>query len=278
MVARNEGDKVVFTNTALPNTIELKNVSHSYDGGKTFVIKDLNFLAEKDKDSGDFIVLLGPSGCGKSTVLNFIAQLKKPTLGEILINDKPISASIPMVFQQYSNFPWLTVLQNVMLSDTYKGISGKESKDRAMEMIKKVGLSGHENKYAQGAPEGALSGGQLQRVAIARSLMANPKILLMDEPFGALDINTRYSMQLLLAEMWSDLHATIVLVTHDPNEAVFLADEIYVMDANPGRIVKSFTIDLPAERTRETRRSKKFLDQVTEVEDTLHGLIKAKEK
>ena len=268
--------KVVFDNTALPDVIELKKVSQSYDGGKSFVIKDFDLLVEKKKDAGDFIVILGKSGCGKSTILRYIANLQKPTSGDVLINSEPINTSTPMVFQRYSNYPWLTVLENVMLPFTYKGnFNEKEAKDKAMAMIKQVGLVGHEKKYAQDA---ALSGGQLQRVAIARSLIADPKLFLMDEPFGALDINTRYQMQLLLAQIWKELQSTIVLVTHSVEEAVFLGDEIYLMDSNPGRIVEHFHVPLPLERDRDTRKTKSFLNLVEEVEDALFELIDQKKK
>ena len=172
-------------------------------------------------------MILGTSGCGKSTVLRYIAGLQKPTAGSVLINDKEVSEDnrVAMVFQQYSSLPWLTVLDNVSLALEFKGISDKEKKAKALEMIELVGLAGHENKYAQYP---TLSGGQLQRVAIARSLIANPEILLMDEPFGALDINTRLQMQDLLTGLWHKFHPTIIFVTHDISEAVYLGDDIFL--------------------------------------------------
>ena len=165
----------------------------------------------------------------------------------MLIHGKPMEEAprVSMVFQQYSSLPWYTVLDNVALSLQYKGIPKKEQHERAMDIIKKVGLEGHENKFAQYP---TLSGGQLQRVAIARSIVANPEILLMDEPFGALDINTRLQMQDLIADLWTDFHPTVIFVTHDISEAVYLGDDIYIMKSQPSRFVKHIHVDLPLER------------------------------
>lgn len=263
-------------NTECPDVIELRNVSQTYNNGKSWVIKDFNLLIEDMPAQGQFIVILGPSGCGKSTILKYVAGLSKPTSGEIFINEKPISGHVPMVFQQYSNFPWLSVLDNVMLSGKFNP-NFKEFKkdfmDDCYKMLEKVGLKGHEHKFAQ---DTVLSGGQLQRVAIARSLMANHEILLMDEPFGALDVNTRLQMQLMLSKIWETTQCTIVFVTHDISEAVFLGDIIHLMSANPGRIVRSFKVDLPLVRTKETRRTPEFISLVNEVEDALFDLIQRK--
>ena len=254
-----------------PDVIELQDVSQTYNNGKSWVIKDFNMLVEEMPTQGQFIIILGPSGCGKSTVLRYIAGLQKPTSGKILINEKPANDFVPMVFQQYSNFPWLSVLDNVMLAGRFHPVSNqKDFRDECLKMIEKVGLKGHERKYAQ---DTVLSGGQLQRVAIARSLMSNPDILLMDEPFGALDVNTRLQMQLMLAKIWETTQCTIIFVTHDIAEAVFLGDIIHLMSANPGKIVKSFKVDLPTIRTKETRRTSKFISLVNEVEDSLFELI-----
>jgi len=226
----------LFPDSNQPNIIELRQVSHSYDGGDSFVLQNLNFLVEDKPAQGQFVVILGPSGCGKSTVLRYIAGLQRPTSGEVLLNGQPIDANnrVGMVFQQYSSLPWLTVLDNVSLALAYQGVSEKERQQKAMEMITKVGLAGHENKFAQYP---TLSGGQLQRVAIARSLMANQEILLMDEPFGALDINTRLQMQDLLADLWREIHPTVIFVTHDISEAVYLADVIYIIKKAPSCFV-----------------------------------------
>ena len=171
-----------------------------------------------------------------------------------------------MVFQQYSSLPWLSVLDNVGLALKYKGVSKAERDSKAMELITKVGLAGHEHKYAQYP---TLSGGQLQRVAIARSLLANSDILLMDEPFGALDVSTRLQMQDLLLDIWNEYHPTIVFVTHDIPEAVYLADDIYIMKSAPSRFVEHIHVDLPLKRDRSTKRDPRYIELVQQVEDTM---------
>jgi NitT/TauT family transport system ATP-binding protein len=262
---------IAFENTVLPDIIELRGVSQTYNGGRSFVLQDLNLLIEDVPQVGEFVVILGRSGCGKSTLLRYIAGLQQPSSGQVLINGQPRTDAtrISMVFQQYSSLPWMTVLQNVMLPLTFKGAKLSEAREAAMQMIQTVGLEGHEAKYAKYP---LLSGGQLQRVAIARSLVANPHFLLMDEPFGALDTYTRFQMQLLLAKIWETLQATIIFVTHDIPEAVFLGDEIYLMSSNPGQIVQRFHVDLPPQRTRETKQSPRFLQLVTQIDDAITAL------
>ena len=248
--------------------IELKNVGQSYDGGENWIIKNANLSIPDKPEQGEFVVILGMSGCGKSTLLRYIAGLQKPTEGEVHIHGKPMEEAprVSMVFQQYSSLPWLSVLDNVALPLTYRDVPKSEQKERAMDIIKKVGLDGHENKYAQYP---TLSGGQLQRVAIARSMVANPEILLMDEPFGALDINTRLHMQDLLAGLWSEFHPTVVFVTHDISEAVYLGDDIYIMKSQPSHFVEHMHVDLPLERSRELKRDPRFIEMVQEVEDRM---------
>jgi NitT/TauT family transport system ATP-binding protein len=174
-----------------------------------------------------------------------------------------------MVFQRYSNLYWRTVLENVMLPLEIKGEITKEGRDKAKAMLEMVGLQDHMDKYAS---DQVLSGGQLQRIAIARALMQDPSIILMDEPFGALDIHTRTKMQLLLKSIWEPRNITIIFVTHDIQEAVFLGDDIYIMDANPGRIVEHYKVDLPLHREREIRREPRFAKLVGELEDSLFAL------
>lgn len=260
-----------FNDVNIPDVIELKNICQSYDGGKTFIIKDLNLLIEDKTSTGKFVVLLGTSGCGKSTVLRHIAGIQYPTSGEILINGKPRDSKtiVGMVFQQYSSFPWLSVLDNVTLGLKFKGMAQKERDNRAMEMIKTVGLDGHEKKFAQYP---TLSGGQLQRVAIARSLVSTPEILLMDEPFGALDLHTRLKMQELICQIWTKLRTTMIFVTHDIPEAVYLGDEIFIMRSNPGMIAEKIIVDLPYERNASMKREKRFTDQVYNIEDKLKDI------
>lgn len=250
--------------------VELRNVRQTYDGGKTWTIDGLNLLLEDGKNN--FVSILGASGCGKSTLLRYISGLQKPTSGDVFINGKRPDKNtvVGMVFQKYSSFPWLSVLENVALGLDIQGVPEKERNAKAMDMIQQVGLDGHEHKYAQYP---ILSGGQLQRVAIARSLLANPRILLMDEPFGALDINTRADMQDMLNQIMVDIPGmSIVFITHDIAEAVYLTDDIYIMQANPGRIIDKFHVDLPFERDRSLKRGNKFKSMVDDVEERMEAL------
>lgn len=265
---------------SLKNVIELRNIHQSYqkDGENVEVIKGLNLVIEDKPDQGQFITILGPSGCGKSTLLRYISGLQKPTSGEVFLHGKPRESkdTIGMVFQQYSSFPWRTVLENVAISLEVQGVPKKERLERAYAKLEMVGLEKHYKKYAM-YPH--LSGGQLQRVAIARSLLANPQILLMDEPFGALDIKTRYQMQDRLIEIWnnlakSDEATTIVMVTHDIPEAVFMSDEIYLMSKAPANFVEKIKVDLPLVRTREHKKTKYFQDMVTYIEERMFQINK----
>jgi NitT/TauT family transport system ATP-binding protein len=248
--------------------ISLQNIRQTYNDGKTVVIDQFNLEIPDKPAQGQFIVILGMSGCGKSTILRYIAGLQTPTEGKVLIHGNPVEKSqrVSMVFQQYSSLPWLTVLDNVALALEYKGVSLKDRRAQAMEMIQLVGLDGHQMKYAQYP---TLSGGQLQRVAIARSLLANPEILLMDEPFGALDIQTRLQMQDLLSDIWLKFHPTIIFVTHDIAEAVYLGDDIYIMCAPPSSIVEHIPVELPFYRGRDIKKEQKFTDIVQYVEDKM---------
>ncbi len=268
--------KVDFTDRQnRPNIIELKDVSQSYDGGETYVLKDVNFLIEDKPEQGQFVCILGPSGSGKSTILRYIANLQKPTSGEVLIKGKPASREhrVSMVFQQYSSLPWMTVLDNVGLALRYQGFDKKTRDQKAMEMIELVGLAGQEKKFAQYP---TLSGGQLQRVAIARSLLANSQIILMDEPFGALDVKTRLQMQDLLEDLWIKFQPTVVFVTHDISEAVYLGDDIYVLKSAPAYFVEHIKVDLPFGRDRTIKRDPKFIEMVRSIEDIMVALSSEK--
>ncbi len=257
-----------FTDTELRNIIDLRGIGQSYDGGQNWIIKDLEFLIEDKPEQGQFVVILGMSGSGKSTLLRYIAGLQEPTEGNVLIDGKPLDEAqrVSMVFQRYSSLPWMSVLDNVGLGLQYQGMSKSERDEKAMEMIQLIGLDGHQHKYAQYP---TLSGGQLQRVAIGRSLLANPQILLMDEPFGALDVKTRLQMQDLLSKIWHQFHSTIVFVTHDIAEAVYLGDDIYILKSAPSKFVKHINVDLPFIRTRETKREKRYTELVHHVEDLM---------
>lgn len=256
--------------------IELKNISQSYDGGKSFIIKDLNLTIEDKPNKGQFIGLLGPSGCGKSTLLRYICGLQTPTVGEVMLAGKPRTENdrVGMVFQKYSSFPWLSVLDNIALGLKLRGVGKAERIKQAKEMLEVVGLKGHGHKYAQYP---TLSGGQLQRVAIARSLLANPRILLMDEPFGALDIKTRLMMQDSLCDIYNrlfgqNLDPTILFITHDIEEAVYLADDIYVMGKAPAKINHHIKVDLPDHRDRMLKKEPYFRDQVSNIEDIMMSM------
>ncbi|MEJ0053994.1 MAG: ABC transporter ATP-binding protein [bacterium] len=257
---------VEFVNTDLPDIIELRGVTQRY--GQRTVLDGLNLLIEDKPDQGQFVVLLGISGSGKSTIFRYLNGLQTPTSGAVLIKGKPVSeyGAVSTVFQDYSSLPWRTVLQNVELPLVFKSVKKRERRERALEIIARVGLKGHEHKYAR-TP--TLSGGQLQRVAIARSLIANPEIILMDEPFGALDGITRFEMQQLLADLWKTSQSTIVFVTHDQQEAVFLGDDIYVLDPRIGKIGSRIRVDLPLVRDLSTKRDPRFMQLVTEVDMAL---------
>ena len=241
----------------LPETtapiVEFRNVEKTYHAGtrKAFTaIRDISFRIEDLPGIGEFIAIVGPSGCGKSTILNLIqgfSDVYPPTSGEVLVRGQAVRGpgrDRGMIFQRYSSFPNRTVLGNVTfgleINRDELGLTKREMRERAREMIARVGLSGHEDKYPH-----QLSGGQQQRVAIARTLVLKPRIILMDEPFSALDEPTRYEMQRLITELWHDVQATVFLVTHSISEAVYLGDRVWIMTPGPGRIGAVFEDVLP---------------------------------
>jgi NitT/TauT family transport system ATP-binding protein len=237
------------------------------------VFKDFKLSIKDIKDRGQFITIMGKSGCGKSTLLRYISGLQVPTSGEVYIYGKRRTDKdrIPMVFQQYTSFEWKTVLQNVALPLILKGIPKDEANDKAMDMIKIVGLNGHEKKWAKYP---ILSGGQLQRVAIARNLVVNPQILLMDEPFGALDTVTRKQIQVFLRSVFENakIDPTVIFVTHSESEAVFLSTDIYILDSGPATIRHHFSINLPQNRNDSVRYSTEFTDYVNKLGSLLEDL------
>jgi NitT/TauT family transport system ATP-binding protein len=224
--------------------IELLNVGKTFGRGNGTVValESVNL----DIRDGEFTVLIGPSGCGKSTLLYLLAGFEKPTEGRILLDGATIDKPGPdrgFVFQDYALFPWKTVLGNVTFGLVNNGWGRKEAKEIAREYIDLVNLSGFENAYPH-----TLSGGMKQRVGIARALAYDPKVLLMDEPFGALDAQTRKYMQRELVEIWEKAQKTVVFITHSVIEAVFLADRIVVMTARPGTIKGEVEVNLPRPR------------------------------
>ena len=244
-----------------PYVLELKDVSKTFvspDGRAFQAIRNIDLSVKDEPGVGEFRVFLGPSGCGKSTILSIVAGLFAPTTGQALLRGEPITGPGPdrgMVFQGYSSYPWLTVLDNVAFGLMLRGVPREERERTARTWIKKVGLEGSERKYPR-----QLSGGMRQRVAIARTLAVKPQIILMDEPFGALDVQTRLGMQNLVNELWEEIDATILFVTHDIAEAVYLADRIHILSAGPGTFVDDVEVDLPLHRTEDLKTSKRFRD------------------
>ena len=219
-----------------PPIVEGRNLTVRF--GPATALSDLSFKVDDVPNRGEFVCFLGPSGCGKSTLLNLIAGLNMPTEGELLMDGRPVPGpgrDRAMIFQQYSSFPHLTVFKNVMFGLTINrdemGMSPSECEDRTMKLIREVGLTGHERKYPH-----QLSGGQQQRVAIARTLALEPRIILMDEPFSALDEPTRLEMQELIVELWNRVQPTVFCVTHSITEAVYLSERVWIFTRGPGQI------------------------------------------
>ena len=239
--------------------IDIKNVS------KSFMTKDKDFTALKNVDlhidDGELICLLGPSGCGKTTLLRLIGGLEKADEGEIYDRGELVegpSRERGFIFQQYSLFPWLNVLDNVMFGLNLSGEHSKEENLAAAERyLERVGLAEFKKSYPH-----ELSGGMKQRVAIIRSLLNHTPVLLMDEPFSAVDMLNRHSLQEQLIGVWKRFNTTIIFVTHDVDEAVYLADKIVIMDKNPGRVQDIVENDLPRPRQRESREFLDFQDKI----------------
>ena len=205
----------------------------------------------------DFVTILGPSGCGKSTLLRIVAGLDRPTSGRVTIDEREVigpGAERGMVFQSYTLFPWLTVHENIAFGLRERGISHAERRKVADRFIQQIGLSGFENHWPK-----QLSGGMQQRTAIARALANDPKILLLDEPFGALDNQTRALMQEMLLGIWERDQKTVLFVTHDIEEAIFLGNRVVVMSARPGRIKAEIAIDLPHPRSYKIKTTPEFV-------------------
>ncbi|OUM99628.1 MAG: ABC transporter ATP-binding protein [Paenibacillaceae bacterium ZCTH02-B3] len=228
--------------------------------GKVYRTKKSEFTALKDIHleigNHEFLTLIGPSGCGKSTLLRILAGLEEATEGTVLIDGRPIDgpgADRGMVFQSYTLFPWLTVRQNIEYGLKLKGVPLLERRRVSEFYLRMIRLE----RFAAAYPK-QLSGGMKQRVAIARALANKPKVLLMDEPFGALDAQTKQEMQELLLEVWEKEKTTVVFITHDIEEAVFLSQRICVMGANPGRIIAEYPVPLPPKRNEETRLQPAF--------------------
>lgn len=241
--------------TTKPNKIVLKDVSKVFRLGKDY-FQALDHVSLELGES-EFVTVVGPSGCGKSTMMNLLAGLITPSEGSVTVDGKEVDGPSPergVIFQQYALFPWLTVRANVEFGlRSRKDISKQQRREIAEHFIEMVGLT----QFADALPK-TLSGGMKQRCAIARAYAVNPSILLMDEPFGALDALTRVQLQSQLLDAWSQDKRTVMFITHDVDEAVFLANRVVVMAAKPGRIYDIIPIDLPYPRTDEMRLSPEF--------------------
>ena len=246
--------------------VQIKGVEKVYEGrnGKTVALNGVDL----DIYDNEFICVVGPSGCGKSTLLNIIAGLHEPSAGEVLVDGVKVEGTgvdRGVVFQQYALFPWLTVKKNVEFGlKLRKDLSPQQRDEIAMKYIKMVGLE----KFVDSYPK-ELSGGMKQRVAIARAYAVNPSILLMDEPFGALDAQTRTQLQTELLRTWEEEQKTCFFITHDVEEAILLASRVVVMSARPGRINDVIDIDIPYPRNQET----KMLPRFTELKNYIWGMV-----
>jgi NitT/TauT family transport system ATP-binding protein len=236
-------------------------------GDETPAVQDISFDVEDKPRCGEVVVFLGPSGCGKSTILKAVAGLIEPTKGEVLLDGKRVdgpSRDRGMVFQAYTSFAWLTVRRNVEYGMRLRGVKASERREKAAKIIDAVGLGEFADRYPKD-----LSGGMKQRVAIARTLINEPRVVLMDEPFGALDPQTRWGMQSLLLDISRTADNTILFVTHDVSEAVYLGDAVYVLSSRPARILHRVDVPFFADREPSLRTSAEF----RAVEKKLLGLL-----
>ena len=246
--------------------IRAEHIDKVYKTGKKSVAAIENVSI--DIQDNDFVCIVGPSGCGKSTLLRMLAGLDFPSAGNIIVNDRKVTGPGPdrgMVFQTYTLFPWMNVEDNIKFGLKIKKLPKAEQQEIADRYLKIIGLEKFAKSYSK-----ELSGGMKQRVAIARALANQPEVLLMDEPFGALDPHTKSMMQLLMREIWVKEHPTVVFITHDIDEAVFLADKIYVMSARPGKMIKRVNVYLPHKRTLDLKDSPEFIKIRKGINDLLY--------
>ncbi|AWM94451.1 sulfonate ABC transporter ATP-binding protein [Pseudomonas sp. 31-12] len=247
--------------------LQVDKVSLRYqkpDGGMFTALEQVSFEVPDQQ----FAVLVGPSGCGKSSLLYLTAGLNEPTEGEIYVGGQQVQgpgADRGMVFQSYTLFPWLTVRQNVEFGLKRRGMAAAQRKEIVDYYVNEVGLTGFADNYAK-----QLSGGMMQRVAIARALANDPQILLMDEPFGALDSQTRLQMQQLLLRVWGNSKKTVLFVTHDIDEAILLGDRVYVMGARPGRIKQILDVPIERPRTLDMVMERSFIEMKRKIFGLLH--------
>ncbi len=248
--------------------IAITQLRHTFttSSGPVIVFDEVNGAI----DGGEFVAILGPSGCGKSTLLRIVAGLLRPSAGSVSIDQLAVtkpSRDIGMVFQEDPLLEWRTIIQNVLLPAEIKGLKKRDVIERASDLLGQVGLG----DFLHARPS-QLSGGMKQRVAICQALAYEPRLLLMDEPFGALDALTRRQMQFDLQDLWTGIRNTVLFVTHGIDEAVLLADRVLVMSPRPSRIVKEYAIDLPRPRTSGTARSAAYLAIVKDIEELFETL------
>ncbi len=246
--------------------LEVKHLGKVYKTAKdeTIALQDINFKTHRR----EFVCVIGPSGCGKSTLVRILAGLESHTSGEVLLDGNPVTGpgkDRGMVFQGYTLFPWLTVINNVMFGLEMNGMSNSEAEREAGLWLDLVGLAKFANSYPH-----ELSGGMKQRVAIARALVNQPRILLMDEPFGALDAQTRAKMQSHLLDIWRNIDITIVFITHDLDEAIYLADRILVLKAHPGEVQELIEVPVPRPRNAEQFNGPEFMATKAHLESLIH--------
>ncbi len=259
--------------SSLP-VVSLRGVTKIFSQGNVTALENITL----DLQPGEFVALIGPSGCGKSTLLRIIGDLIEPTAGSVVVNTKPahqarLDRDYGIVFQDAVLFEWRTVTKNIALPLELLGWDRARRAERVQEMLELVELTGFEKHHPW-----QLSGGMQQRVAIARALAIEPALLLMDEPFGALDEMTRERLNLELLRIWETLGSTVVFVTHSISEAVFLSTRVVVMSPRPGRSRGIVSIDLPQPRTVETRESPRFFELVTQVRELLRGVESVEEE
>jgi NitT/TauT family transport system ATP-binding protein len=261
-----------------PAVVTFNHVTKTYNSGQAnafTAIREVTFVVEDLPDKGEFVCVLGPSGCGKSTILRLIAGLEPQfpaTTGDVLVLGQPVigpGADRGMVFQDYTSFDHRTVLENVTFGLECQGMPRRERFELGREWIAKVGLnvSRDQSKFPH-----ELSGGMRQRVAIARTLILRPRIILMDEPFGALDPNTRCNMQDLLVKLWKEVQATVFFITHSIEEAVFLGDRVYIMSNSPGTILEEMKVEPPDRPAQAMLSLPRFLDTVHYIRDKITQL------
>jgi NitT/TauT family transport system ATP-binding protein len=261
-----------------PHVVEFRQVAKTYNAGRPnafTAIKDVTFVVEDLIAKGEFVCILGPSGCGKSTILRLIAGLEPQhpaTRGAVLVKGQPVAtpgADRGMVFQDYTSFDHRTVLDNVTFGLECQGVPRRQRYELGRHWIERVGLRVDTDQYKY--PH-ELSGGMRQRVAIARTLVLRPRILLMDEPFGALDPQTRMNMQDLLVTLWREVEATVFFITHSIEEAVFLGDRIYIMSNSPGTILKELQIQPSDRPSKEMQREPRFQETVYYIRELISRL------